>query len=43
MKSKRFLNFNTRSRDCPNLKVYNIPDNFSIIRQKTINIAITKR
>jgi hypothetical protein len=23
MKSKRFLNFNTRSRDCPNLKVYN--------------------
>ena len=24
MESKRFLNFNTRSRDCPNLKVYNI-------------------
>jgi hypothetical protein len=24
MRSKRFLNFKTRSRDCPNLKVYNI-------------------
>lgn len=24
MESKRFLNFNTRSRDCPNIKVDNI-------------------
>lgn len=43
MKSKSFLNFNTRSRDCPNFKVHYIPDDFSTIRQKTINIAITKR
>ena len=24
MKRKRVMNLNTRSRDCPNLKVYNI-------------------
>lgn len=24
MESKRFLNFNTHSRDCPNIKVHNI-------------------
>lgn len=43
MRSKRFLNFKTRSRDCPNLKVYNVPDDFSTIQQEIINIAITKR
>jgi len=45
MKSKRFLNPNTRSRDCPNLKntIYNVSDELSTKQQKVFNLTITKQ